>query len=372
MRKSTGLFIILLGSYLALLGQPKVEDSALTIKVRVIEQLKGSIQVLPNKEIQLLGIGTYQTDEEGRFEVKLPTTPDNISIKMNNFEVIRPYKGMIPTLNAPPFFELDIIAVSRNLEEEYRLQLNRLSQKLSASERKNDLSLKRLNVMNDSLLASLQHNAAQKAQLKETIQSLEDRVAEETSVNQTLQDDLIAAKTDFKILQTQLQEKEEVLYQALEEQYLRQQNYFQSISADLKDYLFQLRDVQDILKNLDQYFRSGKQASYFQTYDATLRAYNGTLKKVNEQHQDYIQGVEQYWDHPTVGKQVEETFAILFDQIHHPQLKPAINTINNYLRDNRRNKAIKLAKETDAALNTLVLNFEKSMNKTIRLLEERM
>ena len=348
---------------------------SIDLHISVIEQLKGAVKRVGNATLDLIGLGEYTTDANGDCELSAPIKDFNrydsqldIQVKVRDYDVISPYRGIMQVEISVPETEMDIMVIGRDVEQEYRDQINTLIKKLEVTEKKNSLSLKRMNAMNNSLLASMKQNEMQKTTLENTIENLNEKVISESAENQSLLEDLQRAKSEMNALRLSLQTKEDELFVALEERYLRQQNYHKAISADLNDFLIHVKDVHDLLQNLDKYFRPGQYPDYSKTYNSTLTAYNNILEKINENHPDYIHGIERYWGSPLIIEQLEDTFGMLFDQLHHPKLKPAINEINGHIRKNKPRKATKLAHEVFHDLNPLILNLEKSVNRSLDML----
>ena len=367
------IFLLILVIYLP--AQPDVIRS-IAVEARVLEQLKGNIRSVPNAKLNMVGLGEYATDENGRFSFEAPIRDYNrrqasvvIEIRVNDYDIIRPYQGKVQLDTSSTRFNIEILVMGRDIEEDYRHQLTALSKKLNVTQRKNALSIKRMNAMNNSLLVSLEKDALQKAELENVITDLKEKAESEAAQKEAFAEDLTRAQKQMDQLRESLEAKEDELYIALEEKYLRQQNYQKAITADLEEYLLYVKDVHDLLQNLDRYFKSGKYPNYANTYNSTLKAYNDIFIKINKNYRDYVQGVKRYWEAPLLARQVEDTFEILLDQVHHPKLKPAISEVNSYIRKNKSGKATKVAHDAFHDLNPLILNLEKAVDRLLSKLE---
>jgi len=354
-----------------LYGQVDMNRS-ISIQVRVLEQLKGNIQPLISAPIELKGLGKYETNESGRFAFSVPMKELAevgyellVNVLMDDYKVVKPYEGKTSVDIEKNEVALDILVIGQDIEEEYRQKLDELSKKLKQTQRKNALSIKAMNAMNDSLVNALQRDAEQRSVLQSTINDLKEKADSEAAAKESFAKELEKAEYQLQNLHAQLDEKEEELYEALEEQYLRQQNYFQSISSDLSDFVIRAKDVQDLLKNVGNYFKAVQYPNYAAQYNSTLTAYNEIFLKIQENHSDYVHGVQRYWDDPSLSDQLSETFEVVFDQVHHPKLKPAINEVNNYLRKNKAGKASKLGESAYEELNPVLINLEKMVNRMI-------
>ena len=350
-------------------------NRSLSVQVRVLEQLKGNIQPLISAPLELAGLGKYETNEDGRFAFRVPLKElEEIDYKIvvkvmkDNYKVVKPYLGQTALDTLVNELELDILVIGQDIEEEYRKKLDELSLRLRQTQRRSELSLKAMNAMNDSLVSALQRDEIQRAQMRKTIDDLKERAEKETEAKESFARELEQAERQLASLQTQLDNKEQELYEALEEQYLRQQEYFQSISGDLNDYMIRVRDVQDLLKNIGHYFKQVQYPNYAAQYNSTLQEYNTIFLKLQENYSDYLNGVDRYWDDPNLTEQLAETFEVVFDQVHHPKLKPAINNVNNQIRKNKPGKASKLGETAYQELNPVMINLEKMVNRIIEKL----
>ena len=365
---TTLLFIILV--YVCTAQQANL--GFVSVQARVLEQLKGNIKSVPNTSLKMIGIGDYSTNEEGRFAFQIPMDElsqfDNemvIKIVLPDYEIIKPFEGKVQLDTSKSEVFLDILVMGRDIEEEYKKKLTELGNKLRTTQKKNSISLKKMSAMNDSLLQALERDAKQQVALEQSIEELEAKVAKESDEKSKYASELRDAIDQMQSLNNALAKKENELYVALEEKYLRQQKYQKSISGDLNEYLIQVKDVQDLLQNLDNYFKPGKYPNYRSTYNSTLASYNEIFLEINRKRSDYLEGINRYWGNELLADQVEETFDILFDQVHNPLLKPTINEVNSNLKYNKFRKAAKLAHQTFHDLNPLIINLEKAVNRLI-------
>jgi len=347
-------------------------SKSIGVDARVLEQLKGTIRSVPNAELNMIGIGEYKTDDDGRCQFEAPVYDYNrneayvvIEVKIKDYDVIRPFEGMIQLDTAEARVSMEILVMGRDIEEEYKTQISQLTKKLKSTQRKNSLSVKRMNAMNDSLLVTMQRSAEQKNAFQKSIDELAIKAESEAAQKEAFAEDLARAQKQLEQLEESLRQKEGELYIALEEKYLRQQNIQKAITADLKDYLLRTKDVHDLLQNLDRYFKRGKYPNYTATYNENIAAYNAIFTKINDNYLNYVEGIQRYWDAPLLTREVEDTFEILLDQVHNPKLKPAIMEVNGYIRQNKSGKATKVAHEAFHDLNPLILNLEKAVDRML-------
>ncbi|GEM_PF-5258939 len=374
--KRLTLSLILCTCYLSLFAQ---YDTIHTIQVQgnIMEQTGGKTVAVGDTNLKIVGVGDFKTTGQGAFAFKLPILEFNrfdaevaVKLKIANYEILRPLDGifLVDTLDYDMIW--DVLVIGKGADTNYRKQVTKLNKRLNKLKGENTLSQKRLNAMNDSLLNNIQRNEAQRAQLENTIADLETNLQSAESGNEALNAQLVAAQEALNSQQAQVDDLQIQLADAMEEKYLRQQQIYRAISADLKDYLIRTKDVHELVQNVGEYFPSSNNPEFSTTFNNTLKAYNGITGKINEEHKNYIQGVRNYWNNPQLAHQVEQTFEVLFHQLHYPKLQPAVSEIIGYIRINKKKKAMKLGHETFHNLNALIINLEKMIDKSLAALED--
>lgn len=354
-------------------------DTIHTIQVQgnVMEQAEGKTIAVGNTNLKVVGVGEVKTNGKGSFVFTLPILAYNrfdkevaVKLTIDNYEILRPLDGvfLVDTLDYEMI--VDILVIGKNANTDYRKQVTLLNKRLNKLGRDNTLSQKRLNAMNDSLLNNIQRNEAERVQLENVIADLETNLATAVSGSEILTTQLSTAQAALNSQQAQVADLQIQLADAMEEKYLRQQQYYRAISADLKDYLIRTKDVQELIHHVGEYFPSSNNPEFSTTFNNTLKAYNGITEKINEEHKNYIQGVRNYWQNPQLAYQVDQTFEVLFHQLHYPKLQPAVSEIIGYIRLNKKKKAMKLGHETFHNLNALIINLEKMIDKSLVALED--
>lgn len=346
------------------------------IQGRLVEQLEGKLAGVPNTTLNVAGVGDVKTNGKGDFSFEFPFLAYNrfdsqveVKLKIANYDILRPLDGglLVDTLDYN--MTLEVLVIGKNADAVYRKQVNKLNKRLSKLQGENSLSIRRLNVMNDSLLSNIQKSEVQRATLENTIVDLEKNLEDATSGNEELKMQLTLARETLNDQQVQVEDLQNQLEVALEEKFRRQQQFYRAISADLKDFLIRTKDVHQMIQNVGEYFPSSNNPDFVTTFNNTLKAYNGILEKINEEHKNYIQGVNQYWGNPILTNQVEQTFEVLFHQLHYPKLQPAMSEIVGFIRIDKKKKAMKAGHETFHDLNALIINLEKMIDKTLTALE---
>ncbi|MEM6320773.1 MAG: hypothetical protein AAF960_24115 [Bacteroidota bacterium] len=368
--------------FLFTLGVPPVVAQYDTLKVvevdgRILQQLNGSIQQLPNAKLRVKGIGKFTTNETGNFAFQVPIFEYNrfdeqieVSITVDGYDIISPLNGTIEMDTADYQMTLDLTVVGDELSANYRQQLDKLSRRLNRLKADNAMSVGRLNALNDSLLNNIKNGEYQRQQLESTIANLNSDLANATAGNEALKKQLSEKQAALTSLSEQINDLNQKVLEAKQEKYLRQEKHLRAITSDLKDYLIRTKDVHELLEHVEEYFPARGNPEYVKSYNSSLTAYNKILTQLNEEHKTYIQNVSSYWSAPAVAAQLDETFQILFNQLHFPKLQPALSEVNSYLRKRKAKKADQVAHAAFHDMYPIILNLEKSINKTTAMLKK--
>ena len=343
---------------------------------KIFEQLNGSVQNLANTKIKVKGIGKFTTDEKGAFAFKVPIfefnrfdTQIDVEITVDGYDVISPLDGIIEMDTADYKMTLDLTVVGDELNEAYRAQLDNLNRRLGRLKKDNALSVGRLNALNDSLLSNIKNGEYQRLELENTINNLNNDLANAEEGNEQLKAQLETKVQEMTDLAAQITDLNQKVLEAKQEKYLRQENQLRAITADLKDYLIRTKDVHELLEHVEEYFPARGNPEYVKSYNTSLTEYNRILARLNEEHKTYIQNVASFWSAPAVAQQLDETFQILFNQLHFPKLQPALSEVNSFLRKRKAKKADQVAHAAFHDMYPIILNLEKSINKTTNMLK---
>lgn len=343
---------------------------------RILEQLNGSVQHLPNTKIRVKGVGKFTTDETGVFKFKMPIYDFNrfdeqieVEISVDGYEIISPIDGIIEMDTSDYQMTLDIMVIGDELSVEYRKQLANLDKRLRKLKADNAMSIGRMNALNDSLLNNIKRGEYQRQELENTIANLNNDLENAAAGNEALKIQLEEKQTALTNLAEQITDLNQKVMEARQEKYLRQEKHLRAITADLKDYLIRTKDVHELLEHVEEYFPARGNPDYVKSYNSSLTEYNRILAKLNEEQKTYIQNVSSYWSAPAVAAQLDETFQILFNQLHFPKLQPALSEVNSYLRKRKAKKADQVAHAAFHDMYPIILNLEKSINKTLMMLK---
>ncbi len=350
------------------------------IEGQIIQQLQGTVAAIPNAPLKFKGFGVADSDAKGKFFIQLPAVSkdkDNciilVDLALEGFEIISPFDGKLSLDqgDATACANVKIIALKKEEKknEYYSAQLYSLRKRLNKLQVENNLSVNRVNAINDSLIQNINIYLLQKSEMNQKINSLNEDLAKASSDNTELRQNLQRKISDLENAERKEQDLRDKLLEALEAKYLRQQKYFKTISIDLNDYLIRAKDVLEQVQHVKEYFPQSNNPDYVTTYNNTLKNYNTVLVKINEQHKDYLENVDHYWSSPEVTEQLAATFDVLFEQLHYPKLQPCLSEINKFIRTNKRKKADQFGQETFKELYPIILNLEKSIEKSMNLLD---
>jgi hypothetical protein len=369
-------FVFLISAQLSLWAQ---YDTLKLIKVEGIlqQQMDTGLQKLPNAKVKVKGVGRYTSDEEGVFSFEVPVYDFNrfdaqieVEIQVDGYDIISPLDGLIEMDTADFQMTLDLMVVGDDLSASYRAEVDKLNRKLQRLKQEQALSVGRLNAMNNTLLENIKKNEYQKKELETSIANLNNDLAKATEGNAALKQQLSSKQTELAQLSEQVVSLNNKLMVALEEKYLRQQQLYKSITADLKDYLIRTKDVHELLEHVKEYFPTSGNPDYVKSYNSSLLAYNKILTQLNEQQEHYVKNVARNWKSPIAAQQLDKTFQILFDQLHYPKLQPSLSEINGFIRKRKVRKADQVAHAAFHDMYPIILNLEKSINKTTAILKD--
>lgn len=360
---------------LLVVAQETESVEPLKVNGKVIEQLQGGLQSLPNLTISIKDLGTYTTDEEGNFSFSIQLKDNleqDVSIKINSldYEITQPFEGKITIDTSHIENGISVLVLGKDVEQEYKDQIAKLGRRLRKIQTDSKLTTRRMNVINDSLLQVIYAQAAENKTLQSTIEELKQTVTQTEEEKALLDKKVESLEMQLQVEKNKNDELQDQLAAALAENLRLQEEYLSLITGVLNKYLVTTKDVQTLLLNVKQYTKS---KAYAASYNNSLQAYNDIFSEINEAHQGYIQNVKSSWKSERVAKAVETTFNILFDQLHYPTLEPAFLEVNTLISARKIKKAHSLgAKKFDELapiirhLESNVKRLTKTMTQTIR------
>ena len=152
---------------------------------------------------------------------------------------------------------------------------------------------------------------------------------------------------------------------ALEEKYLRQNEYFSNVSSNLMAYLRKAKDLRDHLPFIADYFNS---PAGYEHFDKDIRAYNKIWENFDDNRMAYLEGVGRYWENQRTEKDLEEVFNFLVKGIHQNQILTVIRNINQELHKQKPRKAQKIATLSHEDMTVNIRALEKQINRTLSLM----
>lgn len=360
MKKSFLYLLILLALLLQVSSKAQVLD-AIDIHLTLREKVGNEIHTLPNTKLQISDIGEIITDQKGQFSFTYPVRNEvdpaiAISLISEKHKMLKPLDGSLELDPTREEMYIDFLVVNMDSETpEFKKRITDLEKRIAGLQAKNSLTIQQLNALNSTLLDTILYFEANRRQLESQIASYENLTGEQQMEIRSLQgqvDDL-AGQVDQLTID---------LEQALEAQYLRQNEYFRDISSSLLNYLRKAKDLRDHLPYIKSYFNS---PGGFQSFDQDIRTYNRTWENFDGNRLSYLEGVERYWEDPALVKDLEDVFEFMVDGIHQTQILNVMRDINEQLHKQNPGKAQKIASMAYDDMSINVLALEKRINRSL-------
>ncbi len=379
--------LVLLGLCLPLFVLAQQPSGIIEIRGQLMEQVDDQRRGVPGVQVYIYENGVFQselqTEQNGHFSFKLALKNSELKLEIRprDYRIIIPHEGLLDmpaelnaTLqNAPALeveiVEMEIVVVGPQTPVVLEKELEDLTKQIDRLKAKNQLSLHQINALGRTMLDTIAYYENQKLSYEKAIESLRQKVANEQQSNQRLQDSLLRNQQQLQHLNRQVDDLTHKLFAALEEQYLRQKTHFDDISSSLANYLIALKDLQEILPQVKQYFSN---SNYAQSYNATIARYSKAFININNHHQAYLEGVERYWKPPSLSNDLRGVFDFLLVQIHREKLKPAMNEMTNFLQNRNLNKAQKIGITMLSSLSPMTNKLEKDSQKVIQQLADHL
>ncbi len=373
-------FLFLLASFYVS-AQQEASQRVIAVEGRLVEQIRGSLTRVPNVTINLIGRSAVQTDGEGAFTFGVPLTSINrndskvnVKIQVPGYRIISPFDGIVEVDVGLAKTEADIIVVPKkggsDIGGQSQKEVDDLDKKLRDLRKKHKLSLARLNAINSSLLEEIRKGDRERAKLQSEINEKERAIDNLGSANDEMRAEIAELRRNLAEKDKVIEEKNNEIYLLQEEKYLAQHNLYKSVAADLNDYLIRTKDAHEMLEDLGKYITTNYDPKKMALYNEALNTYNDIFGKINQNHSGSIEEVGHRWESESVGGQVGETYAILFDQLHYPKFEPLFDKVGSLIMDRRRGKAIKVAHQAFHEMYPVILNLEKSIDESLRVMEE--
>ncbi|NND34155.1 MAG: hypothetical protein HKN76_16325 [Saprospiraceae bacterium] len=359
------IFILLFALLLPILVQSQVLD-AIDIYVNIQEKIAGKVQMLPNAKLLISDVGEVRTDDKGSYAFTYPVRNEvdpavSIALLSENHKMLKPIDGSIDLDPSREEMHIDFLVVNMESESpEFKKRIADLESKVSRLKSKNALTNQQLNALNSTLLDTILFFEANR-------QQLEAQIADFEQLTDQQRDEIDGLRAQVVALESQVDNLTQELEQALEEKYLRQNQYFKDISSSLLNYLRKAKDLRDHLPFIKSYFNS---PGGFQSYSEDIKSYNKIYEGFDSNRLAYLEGIERYWANPKIGPVMEEVFDFLVKGIHQNQILPVMRDMYEQLNKQNPGKAQKIANlaHEDMAVNVQAL--EKQINRSLMQLRK--
>lgn len=355
-------FLFLLISSSVLLGQGGITGHV-NVTFRLQEQLPDNRRWVPGATVFVHDYGSHVTDHQGAFSIKVPIyrkrgvpAPLKLQVTSPNLAVLHPLDGIVELDTAELVITLEVVVVGpeSDLQQELRTVRSRMQQ----LERSQALSRRQLNQLNKAMLDTIRsftrHKAAMQAELKQLRQ-------QQTVTSEALRQ----AEERLRAVEEDLRIRTLELYEALEEKFLRKQQHFNSIAAELEDYLIRVKDVRDMLPGIKNYFSV---PGYGSNYNRVLEAYSDAFGVVNQHHQAHLLSVRRYWEDSALHSDLEKVYQLLIEQIHYQEIKPTTTALRISITDRRVKQTHQTAQAAHARLAPLLSQVEIEIREIIERL----
>lgn len=331
------------------------------IHLNIREKVGEDTKALPNAKLKISDIGPTDTDAEGnvnfRYAVRNNVDPEiSISLISDQHKLLKPLDGSVVVDPSREEMFIDLVVVNMAEESEaFKKRINELESRINSLKRKNAYTKQQLNKMNAILLDTILYFENIRSQLEEENYELENLSEEQKEI-------ISRQQTSIDSLNNQVSELTFRLTEALEERYLRQNEYFKDISSNLTLYLSTAKDIKDHLPYIKTYYNS---PGGFQGLDRDARRYEEVFLEIQNREQDFLEGVGRYWENPPIQKELEDVFNLLLKGIHLNQIRPVVNGVFDELRRQRPAKAQKIATNAHEDITINILDLEKRINRIL-------
>lgn len=330
------------------------------IHLKIVERVADNNKPLANAKLKISDYGEVLTNEEGQYTFPYAIRKDvdpsvSIALFSEEHKMLKPLDGSVAldTTREEMYIELMVV----NMEEEseaFKKRIGQLETRISRLKTKNILTQRQLNAINNKLLDTILYFETVK-------QELEGQIANYEELTDEQQREISAQNDKISALESQVDQLTLELEAAMEERYLRKNQYFKDISSNLLGYLRKAKDLRDHLPYISTYFS----VRSFANYEKDIKGYNEQYELFDNNQLDYLEGVKHYWENRKLTKDVEELFDFLGKGIHYNQIFRATSEVMAEVAKQKPKKAQKLA---TLAHEDLVINLralEKDINRVL-------
>ncbi len=339
------------------IAQPKM-----VLKGRVFEMVKGKPIGISNVSVYIQDVNYDITNERGEFTIPFSTDKNFVFINFDknfNRQLISPHLGRI---DLPVSNSLDVIVCGQE-NKRLREEVDKLNKKVKSFQVKYQLSEKKASETYEDMLDTILH-------YEQRIQALD---AQKEKIQVQSNAEIQRLQTEIDRLKSVEESLLKQLLEAKDEYFLKKQAYLLQITADLRQYL-------DALQNLQMMVMPDRISQYFVYNDAAakrlsdkIEAYNTARDAILKNQDANLSAARHYWEDPSVANQLEETYRFLLNDVHLRHILPMELTVvealkkfqlNELGRQQAQKKAEKASNEAYPMLKTTIPILEEKINST--------
>jgi hypothetical protein len=335
---------------------------AVDVHLNIREKVAEEVRVLSRARLVISDVGEVRTDDNGSYQFTYPIRHEvdpviSISLISEDHKMLKPIDGQVELDGGRDEIAVEFLVVNVGMERpEFLAKVEQLEERISKLKQRNRFTVRQLNNLNSTLVDTIMYYEANRVELENQIEAYQKRDEVQRSQIATLQEQV-------DNLESQVDQLTLTLEQALEERYLRQNQFFQEISELSTAYLRKARDIKDHLAFISTYFNAGN----FDNYAGSINSYNETFSSLDNRRLSLIEGVSRYWEDKSIALGVEEVLNFLVKSIHQDQMLTAVNSISKELGKQKPKKAQKMA---DACQEDITANLDILEQKVNSMLLE--
>ena len=358
-------YLIFLFLFLPLATSAQVVNTV-DVRIKLKEKVADQIKTMANANLVISDIGEATTNDAGEYIFTYPVRNAvepiiSIGLLSDDHKMLRPVDGSIQLDTGVSEMQVEFLVI--NMESEtpaLKKRIAGLEKRISGLKQENNFTLQQINALNNTLLDTILFFEANRLELENKIADYQETTTEQS-------EEINELRGQLSNLASQVDQLTQDLEDALEKKYLRQNEHFKAISANLITYLRKAKDLRDHLPFMSAYFNS---PTGYTNFDQDIRGYNTAYEAFDNDRLSYLEGVDRYWSNPALTKKLEEVFDFLGKAIHQNQILPVVNDINQELHKQKPKKAQKIATlaHEDMAVNIRAL--EQQINRTLSQLRK--
>ncbi len=340
-------------------GVAQVLD-AIDVHINIREKTADQTEALAEAKLEISDVGQVQTDKDGSYSFTYPVRNEvdpviAISLLSDKHKMLKPIDGSVQLDATKEEMFIEFLVVNMNEENPaFKRRIADLEKKMTRLKSKNSLTLRQLNALNSTLIDTILYFEANR-------EALENQIADYETLTEDQRAEIETLRSSVGNLEAQVDQLTIELENALEEKYLRQNEYFKNISSNLLAYLRKAKDLRDHLPFIADYYNS----SGYENFGKDIEGYNKIWEEIDNNRLSYLEGVGRYWEAKKVENELAEVFSFLVKGIHQNQILSVINEINQELHKRKPRKAQKIATFSHEDMTVNIRALEKQINRTL-------